>query len=197
MHNPPQQQDSWVRFFVRFRSWMILVLFVLAISVAWIVGTWLSGGNAQAQPKAGTQVGFIAPDFALPMLDGQAISLSSQRGNVVLINFWAAWCGPCRAEMPAINRLYVKYRDAGFTVLAVNATYQDDEANARSLVRSLGLTFPVLLDHSGATSRTYRLRSLPTSYFVGRDGVIREIMVGSMTEAMLETRITRLLAGGR
>jgi cytochrome c biogenesis protein CcmG, thiol:disulfide interchange protein DsbE len=179
------------------RHFRTLVLIVLALGAAWIAGSRLAPDAGQAQPRAGVQVGMIAPAFTLRALDSQAVSLSSQRGNVVLLNLWASWCSPCRAEMPGINRIFTRYRDAGFVVLAVNATSQDDEVNARSFVQSLGLTFPVLLDHNGSTGATYRLRSLPTSYFIGRDGVIREVVVGSMTEAMLEARVKRLLAAGQ
>jgi cytochrome c biogenesis protein CcmG/thiol:disulfide interchange protein DsbE len=193
----PHDARSWASVFSHFRYWGALVLVVIAIGVAWISGSRLSAGDEQAQPKTGAQVGLLAPDFSLPALDGALVSLSAQRGNVVLVNLWASWCGPCRSEMPAVNRVYQAHRASGFVVLAVNAANQDDESEARAFVRNLGLVFPILFDRDGSAGRAYRLRSLPTSYFIGRDGVIREIVVGSMSEAMLEARVKRLLAGGQ
>ncbi len=195
--NPSSSAQSWAKAFADLRLWLTLVFFVAVLSVAWIAGSRLSGSATEPQLQAGARTGFIAPDFMLQTLDGKAMSLSAQRGNAVLINLWASWCGPCRSEMPAINNVYQKYRDAGFVVLAVNATNQDNENNARSFAAGLRLTFPVLLDREGFTGGLYRLRSLPTSYFVGRDGVIRDVVVGAMSEASLEARVKRLLAGGR
>lgn len=195
---PPVANDgSWAAIILNVRSFAVLFFFVVGLGGAYMLGSRLSDGEAQAQLKTDAQVGFLAPEIVLTSLDGQAMSLSSLRGQVVLVNMWATWCGPCRSEMPAINRIYRSYRAAGLSVLAVNATSQDSEASARSFVQSQGLVFPVLLDRDGSASSAYHLRSLPTSYFVGRDGVIREIVVGSMTEAMLEARIKRLLAEGQ
>jgi cytochrome c biogenesis protein CcmG, thiol:disulfide interchange protein DsbE len=187
---------KWASLFTNLRYFRAVFLIVAVIGSAWLAGSRISGSEPETQTRTAAQVGFLAPDFALPALDGQAVTLSAQRGSVVLVNLWASWCQPCLSEMPAINRLYQAYRDAGFVVLAVNATYQDDEADARSLARSQGLTFPIVFDRDGSAGRAYRLRSLPTSYFVGRDGVIREIVVGSMNEATLDARVKRLLAEG-
>jgi cytochrome c biogenesis protein CcmG, thiol:disulfide interchange protein DsbE len=186
----------WASLFTNLRYFKAVFLVVAIIGGAWLAGSRISGDQPQTQTQTAAQVGFLAPDFALPALDGQIVSLSAQRGSVVLVNLWASWCQPCRSEMPAINRLFRTYRDAGFVVLGVDATYQDDEADARSLARSMGLTFTIVFDRDGSAGSAYRLRSLPTSYFIGRDGVIREIVVGSMSEATLEARVKRLLAGG-
>jgi peroxiredoxin len=195
MNEAPQTPapDKKSRLLLALRNSTVVALFIIGIAGAWVLGSRVT----DTQTRAGIQVGLIAPDFALPALDGQVVTLSSQRGNVVLINMWASWCVPCRTEMPAIAQVYARYRDSGFVVLGLNATYQDNEVNARSFVISQRLTFPILLDRSGQTSATYKLRSLPTSYILGRDGIIRHIVVGAMTEAMLEARVKQLLAGGR
>lgn len=195
--DPSRSAQSWVRVFADVRLWLTLAFFVIVLSLTWIAGSRLGGEATEPQLQAGAKTGFIAPDFTLQTLDGKVMSLAAQRGNPVLINLWASWCGPCRSEMPAINTIYQKYRDTGFIVLAINATNQDNENNARSFARAQGVTFPVLLDRDGFTGGLYRLRSLPSSYFVGRDGVIRDVVIGAMSEASLDARVKRLLAGDR
>ena len=124
-------------------------------------------------------------------------SLSIQmRGRPVLINLWASWCGPCRAEMPAIQRVYDQYRDQGFVVLAVNATRQDSLQAAQAFVDEFGFTYPILLDVDGVVASLYQLRAFPSSYFVDADGIIQEVVLGGpMNEALLATRVEQLLGG--
>jgi cytochrome c biogenesis protein CcmG/thiol:disulfide interchange protein DsbE len=112
----------------------------------------------------------------------------------VLVNIWASWCPPCRAEMPAIERTYQDWRDQGFVVLAVNSTAQDKLADAQTFVTQNSLTFPIPLDESGQVTRLYRVSSLPTSFFIGKDGLIREVVIGGpMAEALLRSRVEQLL----
>ena len=121
-------------------------------------------------PPVGVTVGRLAPELQLENLAGEQVRLSDLRGRPVMINFWAAWCGFCRIELPEMQEVYESYRDQGFTILAVDV--QDDRTEVKSFVEELGLTFPVLLDSRGEVSRSYRIRGLPTSYFVDQDGVI-------------------------
>jgi len=140
------------------------------------------------------QKGFLAPEFNLSTLDGQSVKLSDLRGNIVLVNFWATWCPPCRAEMPAVEKVYNSYKDQGFVVLAVNSTVQDTFTNVAPFAQQFGLSFPILLDRTGDVSHLYMLRSLPTSFFVDRDGIIREVVIGGpMSEALLRSRVEQLL----
>ncbi|HEX6035317.1 MAG TPA: TlpA disulfide reductase family protein, partial [Anaerolineales bacterium] len=107
---------------------------------------------------------------------------------------WATWCPPCREEMPSIEKMYQEYKDQGFTVLAVNVTYQDDPLGVMPFVREQELTFPILLDETGEMANAYQLRSLPSSYFIRRDGTVNEVVIGGpMSEALLRTRIEDLL----
>ena len=134
------------------------------------------------------------PDFSLPAVDGAGWKLSEHRGQVVVVNFWATWCPPCRAEMQSIEKVYQEYKDQGFTVLAVNMTYQDDALAVVPFMNEQGLTFPILLDETGDMANAYQLRSLPSSYFIRRDGIIHEIVIGGpMSEALLRTRIEAIL----
>jgi peroxiredoxin len=117
-----------------------------------------------------------APDFTLHSVGGSNLRLKEQRGQVVLLNFWATWCGPCREEMPHLNRLYEKYRASGFLLLGVNV--DDDVHNAAGTSNKLGLQFPVLLDTDKKVSRLYQLSTMPSTVLIDRDGRVRYIHLG-------------------
>jgi thiol-disulfide isomerase/thioredoxin len=172
---------------------IILYLLILIAGAAWIV---LSADttNAATDKTSAPQAGFTAPDFTLKTPDGEEYTLSKLKGNAVLVNLWATWCPPCRAEMPAIDKMYQEYKDQGFIVLAVNMTYQDDPANIAPFIQKYNLTFPILLEETGDVGAAYQLRSLPSSYFINRAGVIQEVVIGGpMSEALLRTRIEQIL----
>ncbi|MFO7584258.1 MAG: TlpA disulfide reductase family protein [Anaerolineales bacterium] len=178
------------------QNWPGLLALLLALGWIWLARAPQGATTAGLIPAP--QAGFLAPDFSLDNLDGESVRLDDLRGSVVLINVWATWCPPCRAEMPAMQRVYEDYQAQGFEILAVNATTQDTFANLGPFVEEYRLTFPILLDVAGEVTRAYRVMSLPTSFFVGRDGVIREVVVGGpMDEALLRTRIEDLLKEGR
>lgn len=139
--------------------------------------------------------GFLAPDFGLPNSQGEIVRLSSLRGQPVIINLWASWCTPCRAEMPAIQKVYEQYKDQGLVVLGVNATNQDNPQNAVQFVEDMGLTFPILFDMDGEVSQQYLLSALPTTFFVDGSGTIQEVVVGGpMAEALLKIRVEQLIS---
>ena len=120
---------------------------------------------AAAAPQA------AAPDFTLKSVDGHIVRLAEQRGTVVLVNFWASWCGPCKQEMPQLNRLYDKYRAAGFTMLGINV--DEDMHTATSAAARLSVHFPVLFDADKQVSRLYDLQSMPATVLIDRDGRVR------------------------
>ncbi len=117
-----------------------------------------------------------APDFTLESLDGGNLRLEEYRGQVVLINFWASWCGPCRQEMPILDRLHQRYEDTGFSVLGVNV--EEDSAPARKVVEKTNITFPVLLDTRQIVSKLYELKAMPSTVVVDRDGNVRYVHKG-------------------
>jgi thiol-disulfide isomerase/thioredoxin len=122
------------------------------------------------------------------------VQLSELRGQPVMINLWASWCPPCRAEMPAIEKVYQAYKDRGLVVLAVNTTFQDNEADAAAFVREFGLTFLIPLDRDGSVSKRYQLRGLPSTFFVDRNGIIRSVVIGGpMSEALIQSKVEELL----
>jgi peroxiredoxin len=172
----------------------ITYFFILTVGFAWIlVSADKSGASTSGQIPA-PQQGFLAPAFELKTPEGESISISDLRGQAVLVNLWATWCPPCRAEMQSIEKIYQEYKDRGFTVLAVNMTYQDDPLAILPFVNAQALTFPILLDETGALAQTYQLRSLPSSYFIRRDGIVNEVVIGGpMSEALLRTRVEDIL----
>ena len=126
--------------------------------------------------SATVQVSSNAPDFTLKSVAGANLRLQEQRGQVVMVNFWATWCGPCRQEMPHLNRLYEKYRASGFVLLGVNV--DDDARNAVEVATKLGVRFPVLLDTEKTVSKLYDLATMPSTVLIDRDGKIRYIHRG-------------------
>ncbi len=134
-----------------------------------------------------------APDFTLRTADGKNLRLAEQRGRVVLVNFWATWCAPCRQEMPLLNQLYQKYQGSGFTLLGVNV--DEDSRNAINLATKLGVSFPVLLDADKAVSKRYDLSSMPSTLLIDRDGKVRYVHRGYQAgfEALYEQQIRELL----
>jgi peroxiredoxin len=153
----------------------------------------ISGALDSGAPAKGE----VAPDFALPTLDGEQVRLSSLRGTPVVLNFWATWCGPCKAEMPEIEAAYAG-ANGEFVVLGVNSEGTPTDM-ARRLSRDfrdeMELTFPILLDSPGnEVFNQYRLRGLPDTFFIDRDGVIRDVVIGPLSESALEEKLEALLA---
>lgn len=130
--------------------------------------------------RAVIAAGNPAPAFSLPTLEGTELALRDLVGNVVLVNFWATWCGPCRMEMPELERLYQQYGEEGLQVLAVNVGETPDQV--RPYVEQLGLTFPILLDASYAIGDVYQANSLPTTIVVDREGRIASLLLGAHPE---------------
>ena len=156
-----------------------------------------SAGFATARPDTsagGPNVGATAPDFTLKTLDGGEVSLSSLRGQPVLINFWASWCAPCRAEIPDLVRVYAARKAAGLVILGVNTTAQDSLPDVRVFVTEFRMTFPVLLDETGAVAEDqYRLRGIPTSIFVDRKGTIIRRQIGISTGKQLDALVDEIM----
>ena len=138
---------------------------------------------------------WLAPDFALPDLDGQAVRLSGHRGQVVLVNLWATWCPPCREEMPSMETLYRTLKDRGFVLLAVSEDEKGAEA-VRPFVAEAKVSFPVLLDPQGEVGRKYGVWGYPESFVVDREGRIIDRVIGPRDWASSAevTRMEALLA---
>jgi peroxiredoxin len=154
-----------------------------------LVGLLSSAPSSASLPVAGQE----APDFTLKSGSGKNLRLRELRGEVVLVNFWATWCGPCRQEMPQLNRLYDQYRQAGFTLLGVNI--DDSPEAARVLMRKLGVKFPVLFDTDKRVSRRYDVDAMPATLLIDRDGKVRYVHRGYVAgnEVKYQTQIRELL----
>ncbi|MGI9286215.1 MAG: TlpA disulfide reductase family protein [Pseudomonadales bacterium] len=150
--------------FTKLRSGAWRILLVAALSLPHV-----SSAKQQLQQ---------APNFTLPSISGANLRLSEYRGEVVLVNFWASWCGPCRQEMPLLNKMYQRYKKAGFTLLGVNVDLEKDRAKAQNIAEQLKLSFPVLFDSKQQIVDTYKVASMPSSVLVDRDGNIRYVHLG-------------------
>lgn len=117
-----------------------------------------------------------APDFTLKSNQGKNIRLEDLRGQVVMLNFWASWCGPCRQEMPLLDELYKRYNPAGFTLLGVNVDADVESAN--KLLEEIPVSFPVVYDTNSKVSEAYNVDAMPTTIFIDRDGQLRYIHRG-------------------
>jgi peroxiredoxin len=120
--------------------------------------------------------GQAAPDFALKSSTGENLRLSEYRGDVVMINFWATWCGPCRQEMPLLDELYTRYQRVGFNLLGVNI--DDDSGKALAMIQELGVNFPVLFDSRKEVSKMYEVGAMPVTVIVDRAGKVRYVHQG-------------------
>ena len=139
--------------------------------------------------------GHVAPDFALKTLQGKTVRLSELRGKkVVLINFWATWCPPCRMEMPTMQKIYSEYKGKGFEILAINIE-PDAKDEIREFMKELRLTFPVLLDADMKVLQKYRIIGLPVSVLIDRKGIVhtKEIGYQDWTDKDSRKRVESLL----
>lgn len=169
-------------------------LLILGLGLLWIYLSADRSNVSLSETIAAPQKDFLAPDFELATASGEIVRLSDLRGQAVLVNLWTTWCPPCREEMQTIEKICNAYKDQGLVVLAVNITYQDTPEKIMPFVTERGLTFPILLDETGNMASDYQLRSLPSSYFIRRDGVINEVVIGGpMAEALLRTRVEEIL----
>lgn len=126
--------------------------------------------------SASVKVSEMAPDFTLKSLQGNNLRLEEYRGQVVLLNFWASWCGPCRQEMPILDRIHQRYEDTGFAVLGVNV--EGEIAPAQKIVDMTNVTFPILIDEGQAVSELYELEAMPSTLVIDRNGVVRYVHLG-------------------
>lgn len=161
------------RYLFRLRSLMAIITIVVGLIIS------STPGNTGAwADDVRPDTGHLAPDFTLKTLDGHTVRLSELRGKkVVLINFWATWCPPCRLEMPTMQQIYAEYKDRGFEILAVNIE-SDAEQAISDFVKELRLTFPILLDPDMKITRKFRVIGLPVSVLIDRQGIVRAKEIG-------------------
>lgn len=169
---------------------LILVIVLIGIAI------WEFVDQSEPQPKEqltvetqtesneGATRSAVATDFTLPLLNGGDFSLSSTRGKITIVNFWASWCGPCQMEAPHLQSFYEKYKDR-VEIVAVNATHNDKVKNAQKFVDENGLTFPILLDETGEINKMYGAFSYPLTVFLNEKGEIIHEYRGPMEEQFM------------
>ncbi|WP_332650312.1 TlpA family protein disulfide reductase [Lysinibacillus sp. 54212] len=152
------------------------------------------GYEVELTEKQGVGQGQIAPDFTLKTLDGESVTLSALKGKKVILNFWASWCPPCKAEMPHLQSYYDQYAEEDNVVLlAANATFSDKGAeNVQTFVNSYKLTFPILLMEDESVVNLYQVLSLPTTYFIDTEGRIQRQFIGPLDENALKNYVQAL-----
>jgi len=144
-------------------------LAISSVALGWVLLLFAPMGNAELATGK-------APDFTLKSVRGDNLKLSEHRGEVVMVNFWGTWCTPCREQMPVLNELYLKYRDAGFTLWTVNV--DQNMAKTKKWLREVQVTFPVLFDGTNDVSKRYKVDDMPSTYLIDRDGNLRYVYRG-------------------
>ena len=195
---PPTDEDTaprpprWRRWLERSWARTAIGLAVLAAIVGGLVALDRLGGSDELGALDGRvpELGEPAPQFALRDPDGSVRLLSDYRGQVVWVNFWATWCGPCRRELPDIQHLADEFRDDGLVVLAVN--FEESADLALAFWDELELDLPILLDSDGDVVDQYRLRGFPDNFFIDRDGVLRALKIGFLTEGEMREKLAEL-----
>lgn len=174
-------------------GWILFMAVTLLLLGIFLVVVQERGGKAV--PEVRPEVGYRAPDFALPSLDGNAVRLSDFRGKKgIFLNFWATWCGPCRLEMPTMEKVYREYKTRGLKILAVSID-TGPKTVVKNFMQELQLNFSVLLDPDMEVLRLYRLFSVPASFLIDKQGIIRfkELGYRDWTEPESRKRLEEIL----
>jgi len=141
-----------------------------------ILGAFLMASVLFVSVVQAVELNGPAPDFTLKSRSGENVKLSELRGDVVMINFWASWCAPCRQEMPLLEAMYKKYNDLGFVLLGVNV--EEDSSKAGELLREIPVSFPILFDNKNDVTKLYKVVAMPSTIMVDRDGNMRYLHRG-------------------
>ena len=135
--------------------------------------------------------GHPAPDFALKNLEGETVQLSDFKGKPVIVNFWATWCGPCRAEFPEFQRV-AEEKGENLVIIGVNNTANDTPDYVPDFVQEFGITFPIVLDETGEVVKTYRVLGLPTTVFIDSKGIVKEVFTGPINKTYIEGKFAEM-----
>ena len=175
------------------KGWNVSILLFL-LSIAILLGCTDPDRTSTRGLGEAPKIGYRAPNFRLNDLDGNEMSLAALKGKVVFINFWATWCIPCKAEMPSMEALYRDYKKDGLEILAISNDLQGEPV-VRPFVEELELTYTILLDSDYRVDDKYFIHSVPTSFIIGRDGIVTHELIGARNWNAPEARemITNLL----
>lgn len=169
----------------------LLIIALTACQTAAALPPNNSAAQVSSTTAEGLNVGMSAPDFSAKLINGSIVSLRSLRGKVVLLNFWATWCAPCKSEMPTLQTLEDRYKVLGFVVLAIDN--REDASTIAPFLQTRALTFNVALDPNGTVNDRYTVRQYPTSYLIGRDGSILARQFGPFEPGALDSSLSQWL----
>ncbi|MED1948064.1 MULTISPECIES: peroxiredoxin [Brevibacillus] len=152
-----------------------------------------ASSGEQGNGQIGIEKGNTAPDFELQQIGGDTVKLSDLRGKKVILNLWATWCPPCRAEMPDMQRYYEENKEKGVVILGVNLTDTESSPEAvADFVKLYGITFPILLDPDKEVANVYKAISIPTTYIIDSNGVVQNKYIGPMSEEVMENMLSAI-----
>jgi thiol-disulfide isomerase/thioredoxin len=181
--------DARPRGWARWRRWLHPSNLLLLGVAVWAAPRLLPHLAAVAGVETGER---RAPRYDVVTLDGERLTSDALRGRVVLVNVWATWCGPCRAEMPLLQRMYARHRDRGFVILGLSVDAGGEEG-VRAFLRERGVTYPVAVVGPRGANLVGPVRGYPTSFLLDREGVVRHAVLGPLAPASLEPAVRRLL----
>ncbi|MFC5701513.1 peroxiredoxin family protein [Cohnella faecalis] len=183
----------------RLRHWSVLVLaagLIFLVLFQSLSDNRTKASRAQSAPareaEEAPEIGYLAPSFSLAGIDGSLYKWRQFRGKPVVLNFWASWCGPCKDEAPSFVKLHDTYKKE-LTIIAINLTAADSEKSAREFADEYGFSFPVLLDKDGSVAKRYKIRPIPSTFFIDKDGYIVDGVLGSLGAEDLKIRAEKLL----
>ena len=172
---------------------MLKAILTIILTTILLVNGCVTGSDQNGPtPAPGPNVGKPAPDFQLENLEGQFVSLSGFLGQPVLINFWATWCPPCRAEMPYLQQVYEEWSDKGLVMLAIDI--QESASIVRQFMESNNLSLPVLLDSQADAAQKYNITNIPTTFFIDKGGIIQQKVIGGFpSKAVIEEELRQIV----
>jgi peroxiredoxin len=172
-----------------------LFVAIILAGLGWVIASPQLSADVDIAASASAPVkGYHAPDFQLQDINGFHYTLSDFKGRLVVINFWASWCPPCKAEMPAFQEVSNEYSIEEVIFIGVNVTNQDNINNVLEFLEDKDVTFPILLDQTGSVTNAYDVYSMPTTFFVDKDGIIQKVMIGGpIAKAAIRSEIEKLM----
>jgi len=168
------------------------LLLVMAIILSLLGGCHTQEGAEENKNLEIADTGQKAPDMPMSGIEGGVVNLESFTGKVIVLNFWATWCPPCRKEMPLLESTYKRYQKDGLVILGIN--YNEERERVLKFTQEMGVSFPIILDKELKLTRKYGVLALPATFFIDRKGIIRDQYKGEIIEEIIATKVEPLLS---